>query len=118
MSKIVLFSILLISLVGCNQNSENKNNYTTLNLQTHHQVESNPDYQNFIIEDVKETSLFITPPATDPEASYPVYEIYVDEMTQIVGYKNNLDELAKGDNVKVWVQEKDKEPAEKIFVNE
>ncbi len=91
---------------------------STHEQQVHQQKGRSPDYRNFIIEDVKETSLFITPPATDPEASYPVYEIYVDETTQIVGYKNNLDELAKGDNVKVWVQEKDKEPAEKIFVNE
>ncbi len=91
---------------------------STYEQQVHQQKGRSPDYRNFIIEDVKETSLFITPPATDLEASYPVYEIYVDETTQIVGYKNNLDELAKGDNVKVWVQEKEKEPAEKIFVNE
>jgi carbonic anhydrase/acetyltransferase-like protein (isoleucine patch superfamily) len=119
--KVVIIFVFLIALTGCNQ--ENTKVDTPSNIQenvTVKQKETNPDYQNVFIYEIKETSVVIAPPATDPEASYPVYEIFIDEKTRIEGRKDNFDELTIGDDVKVWVKRKseDKEVAEKVVVNQ
>jgi len=99
-----LFPILLISitaLFGCS-------------IQ-----EINPDYRNMYITSINENSIEIATYATDPEASYPVYELIIDENTKIKGSKDKFDELSVNDDVKVWVKiiEDEKEIAEKIIVH-
>ncbi|WP_430787193.1 hypothetical protein VBD025_15800 [Virgibacillus flavescens] len=115
----LIFLLLLLTLFGCNQNNEIDETSPNFEEQgTSEQNNTNPDYQNVFIEEVKETSIVIVPPATDPDASYPAYEIFVDEHTKIEGNKEKFDELAKNDDVKVWVKQKgsEKEIATKIVV--
>lgn len=105
---------------GCNEENVKVSNLTNAqeNL-TIKQEEAAPDYQNVFIYEVRETSVLITPPATDPEASYPVYEIFINEETKIEGIKGHFDELTKDDHVKVWVgrkRDEDKEIARRIVV--
>ncbi|MFD2629875.1 hypothetical protein [Oceanobacillus kapialis] len=70
------------------------------------------------IYDITESSIHIAPPATDPEASYPIYEVFINDSTVIEGAVNTFNELTLEDNVKVWVNQKGdgKEVAEKIVV--
>lgn len=77
------------------------------------------DYQGYI-EEVKKSSVMISPPATDPEAEYPVYEIFITEKTIIEGNKESVDELERLDKVKVWIDEEseEKEMAVKIVVED
>lgn len=77
------------------------------------------DYQGYI-EEVKKSSVIISPPATDPEAEYPVYEVFITEKTSIEGNKESFDELERLDKVKVWVEEtrEEKEMAETIVVED
>lgn len=77
------------------------------------------DYQGYI-EEVKKSSVIISPPATDPEADYPVYEVFITEKTSIEGNKESFDELERLDKVKVWVEEtsEEKEMAETIVVED
>ncbi|MDN7240598.1 hypothetical protein QWY14_02295 [Planococcus sp. N028] len=82
-------------------------------------TQNSSDYQGYI-EEVKETSIVISPPATDPEADYPVYEIFVGEDTLIEGSRNSFDELKRLDGVKVWIdnESEEKEFAERIVVED
>ncbi|MYL56741.1 hypothetical protein GLW20_04420 [Virgibacillus halodenitrificans] len=117
----IIFLILLLALFGCNQ--DNKNDEIPSNFEeqgTSQQNNTNPDYQNVFLEEVKGTSIIIVPPATDPEASYPAFEIFIEKNTKIEGSKEKIDELAKNDYLKVWVKQKgtEKEVAEKIVVLE
>lgn len=75
------------------------------------------DYQGYI-EEVKKSSVMISPPTTDPEAEYPVYEVFITKETIIEENKESFDELERLDKVKVWVDEEseEKELAEKIVV--
>lgn len=77
------------------------------------------DYQGYI-EEVKKSSVIISPPATDPEADYPVYEVFITEKTSVEGNKESFDELERLDKVKVWVEEtrEEKEMAETIVVED
>ncbi|MFP3359787.1 hypothetical protein R0K17_20930, partial [Planococcus sp. SIMBA_143] len=63
--------------------------------------------------------IIISPYATDPEASYPVYEIYIDEKTKIEGKRNSKEELQEDDDIEVWIRKQgvEKLKAEKVFVN-
>jgi hypothetical protein len=120
MRKVAIIFVFFIVLVGCNQ--ENKKVETpskTKENVTVKQEETNPDYNNVFIYEVRKTSILIAPPATDPEASYPVYEILIDQNTKIEGSKDKFDELTEDDDVKVWVIRKGegKEFAKKIVVN-
>ncbi|KAB8125505.1 hypothetical protein F9U64_22530 [Gracilibacillus oryzae] len=119
------FLILLISIIalyGCSsQEIENvETNYYPAEKVTEEKTETNPDYRNMFIENIKDNLIVIAPHATDPEASYPVYEIFIDENTNIEGSKQKLDELVVNDDVKVWIKkiDDDKEIAERIFVHE
>nr|WP_246364117.1 DUF4362 domain-containing protein [Halobacillus locisalis] len=80
--------------------------------------EADPDYNQVFIEAMMENTIVIAPYATDPEASYPTYEIRIDENTRIEGSKNSFEELKVKDDVKVWVRkigENDK-VAERVWV--
>ncbi|WP_078553500.1 hypothetical protein [Bacillus alkalicellulosilyticus] len=120
MRKVTIIFVLLLVLVGCIQ--ENKQVETPSNTKesvTVKQEEKNPDYYNVFIYEVRETSILIAPPATDPEASYPVYEIFIDQNTKIEGSKDKFEDLTEDDDVKVWVKPKGdgKEFAKKIVIN-
>lgn len=115
--------ICIIALFGCSQeinNIEINPNPTKKVTDKKIKTEDNPDYSNMFIEDIKENTIVIAPPATDPEASYPAYEIFIDENTKIEGSKQKFDELNIHDEVKVWIKktEDDKEIAKKVFVLE
>ncbi|MBU9713583.1 hypothetical protein [Evansella tamaricis] len=119
MRKAVIIFVFVIALVACNQ--ENKKVETPSNTKanvTVKQEETTPNYNNVFIYEVTETSILIAPPATDPEASYPVFEIFIDQDTKIEGSKDKFDELTEDDDVKVWVRRKGegKEFAKKIVV--
>lgn len=119
MSKVTIILVFLVALIGCIQ--ENTIVDTPSNKQDDifvEQKEANPDYQNVYIYEIYEASIVIAPSVTDPEASYPVYEIFINENTKIEGSKDKFDDLIEGDDLKVWVTHKDenKEIAEKIVV--
>ncbi|MCT2536856.1 hypothetical protein NC661_16695 [Aquibacillus koreensis] len=121
--KIFLILMLsLISLFGCSSqevdNAETDSNPTKM-VKEKTEKEANPDYRNMFIVDIKESIIVIAPHAID-EASYPVYEIYINKNTSIEGSKEKFDELSINDDVKVWVKDTDddKEIAEKLFVHE
>lgn len=77
-----------------------------------------PDYVNVRILEIDNGKMMIGPPATDPEASYPAYEVFIDKETKVEGEKTSIDELIEGDHVSVWIKAvaSDKEFAEKIIV--
>ena len=50
---------------------------------TEREANKTADYTEVYIQEINKTSIIISPYATDPEASYPVYEIYIDEKTKI-----------------------------------
>ncbi|WP_079478192.1 hypothetical protein [Halobacillus salinus] len=112
MNNIVVLIVMLVSVAGCNQSpSEFEDEEPSKNSEE-------PDYTGVYVEDIQEDRLIVQPLATDPEASYPVYEIYVDEHTELVGEAARLDEIEVEDEVEIWVHDKgaEKEIAEKIFV--
>ena len=80
--------------------------------------EGEPDYNQMFIETMTENTIVIAPYATDPEASYPTYDIHIDENTRIEGSKNSFEELKVKDDVKVWVRKigENSQVAEKIWV--
>lgn len=77
-----------------------------------------PEYANVRLLKIGHGKMMIGPPATDPEASYPAYEVYIDKETKVEGEKTSLDELREGDHVSIWTKLKglNKEIAEKIVV--
>lgn len=98
-----IFLIVLISIItlfGCSQ-------------------ELGPDYHNMFVVDIHEDIIVIAPYATDPEASYPTYEIVIDANTKIESSKYKIDKLSINDDVKIWVKKMDdgKEIAEKVIVH-
>ena len=77
------------------------------------------DYNGFIVE-VKETSLIITIPTSDPMDDYPTYEFFLTEDTEIEGKSDSLNGVFRaGDEVRVWVEEKEevKKIAKKIIID-
>lgn len=54
--------------------------------------------------EVIETSFMLCPCDGDPEAQYPVYEIFVEKDTVVVGVRTEFTEIEQGDEVRVWVK--------------
>lgn len=98
---IPILLILIIALFGCNSQ------------------ELNPDYHNMYVVDIQENIIVIAPHATDPEASYPTYEIMIDANTEIESSKYKIVKLSINDDVKIWVKKMDdgKEIAKKVIVH-
>ncbi|RCW76959.1 hypothetical protein [Saliterribacillus persicus] len=111
---------LILALLGCSSNEiDNAESPSNPTEKTNEEkAEANPDYHNMFIEDIKENSIVIAPHATDPEASYPVYEIFFNQNTKIEGNKQKFDELSINDDLKVWTKkiDDDKKIAVKIYV--
>lgn len=125
MRKSLLISFFaLVFIVACSQeeNSGNLNLNTNENDDTNLEVananESEPDYSNMFIYDINELSIMIAPFVDDPEASYPVYEVFIDQNTIIEGEKETLEELEIKDEIKVWLKNNDteRETAAKILI--
>ncbi|MBB5181578.1 hypothetical protein HNQ44_003043 [Planomicrobium koreense] len=77
-----------------------------------------PEYVKLRILEIDNGKMMIGPPAADPEASYPAYEVFIDKETKVEGEKTFINELIVGDHVSVWTKAaaSDKEFAEKIIV--
>lgn len=76
------------------------------------------DYKGFIVG-VRETSLIITTPTSDPRDDYPTYEIFLSEDTEIVGNRDRINDFRPGDEVRVWIEDKSKAKkiARKIIID-
>ena len=99
MKKFVIFTLLitLFLMSGCNASSS--------------------DIEGAIYE-IGENSIKIEVFGDDPEAEYPAYEIFINEDTVIEGRKGSFGELVVGDNVEIWLENKeaDEKNAKKISV--
>ncbi|MFZ3580120.1 hypothetical protein [Virgibacillus sp. DJP39] len=79
------------------------------------------NFQGEIIE-MKEESILVANSEVDPEASYPTYDILVDNKTEISGEVAIFSELKSGQKVKIWVvdvgpnNQIDNKVADKIIV--
>lgn len=75
------------------------------------------DYEGIILS-VTDESFMVCPCDGDPEAEFPLYEIFVEEETEIEGEKASFAEIEEQDKVRVWVKEGETVPliAEKISV--
>ena len=63
------------------------------------------DYNGFIVE-VKETSLIIITPTSNPMEDYPTYEIFLTQDTEIEGKRDSINDFRAGDEVRVWIEKK------------
>ncbi|GGK08956.1 hypothetical protein GCM10007063_34250 [Lentibacillus kapialis] len=99
MKRIFLFVMALLiiaSLAGCGNGS---------------------DFQG-IIHRVKESSITVVTDDVEPDTSYPVYEVFVDDQTEIKGAVNKLSKLRADQKVEIWVKgEWNKDPENKMVAN-
>lgn len=111
MKRMMVIGLFTLVFVGCSQSKQD----LTHNQGNDH---SDPDYTNVYISEINGDQLVIQPPVTDPDASYPVYEIYVNDETKVVGSKPSVQELNIDDDVEVWVNssKEEKEIVQKILV--
>ncbi|RKL65557.1 hypothetical protein CR203_20375 [Salipaludibacillus neizhouensis] len=58
---------------------------------------------NGIILEVKNASIVVGTDDVDPEASYPTYEILVDDETEFLGEVDDFSEFKKDLKVDIWV---------------
>ncbi|GAF65574.1 hypothetical protein BTS2_2472 [Bacillus sp. TS-2] len=94
--------ILVFLLVGCVQQEEKPS--------TVHEpikVDVQREYKNMIVIEISEEIIIIAPPADNPEASYPVYEMKIDEDTKVEGSIDEFNLISVGDVVSIWVEETD-----------
>ncbi|TWT25903.1 hypothetical protein [Planomicrobium sp. CPCC 101110] len=116
-----LFHIFLVAIpgfYGCAQETEKaKEEPFTLN-ETGEETFNAPDYGSLLILEIGRGSILIGPPAADPEASYPAYELQIEESAKVEGTKASTSELRKGDKVDVWTSTEGRkdEVVEKIYV--
>ena len=76
------------------------------------------DYNGFIGE-VRENSLIVITPTSDPMDDYPTYEIFLTEDTEIESKRDKINDFRAGDEVRVWIEEKGKAKkiARKIIID-
>ncbi|HSJ38574.1 MAG TPA: hypothetical protein VK945_10230, partial [Planococcus sp. (in: firmicutes)] len=82
MKKLLL--LLLFSgftLTGCTEASEEPTKKIITSDEKTEKAINKADYKNMRILELENENMMIGPPATDPEASYPAYEIVLDENT-------------------------------------
>ncbi len=85
MKKLVVVLLTVIILGGCNPFDSS-------------------DYEGLIIT-MDEQSFMLCPCEGDPEAEYPIYEIFIDEETEVDGKRSNFSDIQEQDKVRVWVKE-------------
>ena len=123
MKKFIFLFVFTTLLVGCSEeitdgkNSSNSNKMP--NIEQKEEANKTADYTEVYIQEINKNHIIISPYATDPEASYPVYEIYIDEKTKIEGKRNSKEELQEDDDIEVWIRKQgvEKLKAEKVFIN-
>ncbi|WP_164669671.1 hypothetical protein [Virgibacillus doumboii] len=75
------------------------------------------DFQGVILE-VKKSSITVGTDDVDPEASYPVYEVFVDDQTKIKGVIKEFSKLKVDQKVQIWVKgEWSNNPDNKMVAN-
>ncbi|WP_077324773.1 hypothetical protein [Virgibacillus siamensis] len=75
------------------------------------------DFQG-IVHEVKESSIAVVTDDVEPEASYPVYEVFVDDKTEIKGTVNEFSKLKADQKVEIWVKgEWNNDPENKMVAN-
>lgn len=95
--QVVIMTLLVILLLAAGCDREDDNTYDA-------------DFQGTIIE-VKEYSIIVGEDDIDPEASYPAYEILIDDKTEFSGEVERFEELEKFVSqtdhiVHIWVIDK------------
>lgn len=65
--------------------------------------------ENYIIVDITGNQLVLAPDEQDPEATYALIEVTIDDQTQIDGQVNSLSALQKGDVIR-FEYRNDKKP--------
>lgn len=114
----LLFLFSISTLYGCTQESEKIKEQTISSKDVNEETSTTTKHENFRILEIENENIVIGPPATDPEASYPAYEVFIEEDTKVEGEKTTTNELREGDHVTVWTKTEGskKEVAEKIVV--
>ncbi|MFC4403343.1 hypothetical protein [Gracilibacillus xinjiangensis] len=109
---VLIFSLFL--LIGCNQKSEEPNLINRNNT-----IKTQSEYLDMVVIELNEDILIIGPPADDPEASYPSYEVNINENTKVEGRITDINLIENGDYVSVWTEptQTDKLIAEVIQVD-
>lgn len=64
------------------------------------------DYDGVVLS-VSDESILVCPCDGDPEAEYPVYEIFAEADTAIAGDKTEFAEIEEEDMVRVWVKDEE-----------
>lgn len=113
-----IFWVALSGFYGCAQETEKAKEKRFTSNETKEETFNAPDYGNQLILEIGKDYVLIGPPATDPEASYPAYELQIEEGTKVEGAKANTGDLSKGDKVDVWTATEghNDEVVEKIYV--
>lgn len=65
--------------------------------------------EKYVIEKIEGNQLSLGPDEQDPEASYALLEVTVDDQTKVDGQTNSLSVLQKGDIIRFMYQN-DKKP--------
>lgn len=63
-----------------------------------------PKYSGMVVLQIEDKHIEIGTRDVNPEASYPSYEIILDERTVVAGRKTSVEEIKVGDFVNVWVE--------------
>ncbi|MCG1028789.1 hypothetical protein J5S49_10840 [Virgibacillus halodenitrificans] len=104
---IILIHILLVcvSLIGCDNNSNLNPSNDKTNNSNNVINEGTSDYQGVILE-INESSVTVGTNNVDSEASYPAFEVFVDNQTKIVGVINEFSKLKVDQKVEILVKGK------------
>ncbi|WP_060678721.1 hypothetical protein [Virgibacillus halodenitrificans] len=105
---IILVHILLVSvsLIGCDNNNSNLNPSNDKTNNPNNVInEGSTDYQGVILE-INESSVTVGTDNVDSEASYPAFEVFVDNQTKIVGIINKFSKLKVDQKVEILVKGK------------
>ncbi|QKY69401.1 hypothetical protein [Lentibacillus sp. CBA3610] len=112
MKRIFLFLIVLLASVlmaGCGTSndpvSNNQTGSDSLSVDDTNSGENSADFQGVILE-LGKSSITVGTDDVDPEASYPAYEVFIDNQTDIEGNVNKFSRLKAEQNVEIWVKGK------------
>lgn len=113
-----MFIMFFLILNGCMEESGKSQEHRLSSNDVSEKTVHTAEYVNVQILETMNGKIVIGPKATDPEASYPVYELIVNKDTKVEGEKTSANELRVGDHVSIWAKEEsaEKEFAEKIVV--
>lgn len=105
---IIVVHILLVSvsLIDCDNNNSILNPSNDKPNNPNNVInEGFTDYQGVILE-INESSVTVGTDDLDSEASYPTFEVFVDNQTKIVGIINEFSKLKVNQKVEILVKGK------------